>query len=236
MNTNTSYDQSVPFDDVRSATLNQECLTMLDNPEVYSVLCVGSVKFMSSNITADSLCKHLDECLSHAILSGKSKFVVLNGANFSGNEEGTTYTSSNWVQNTYNKYKDDPTYQRMEFYCLGFAPHSTSDMHAIWMEEQSNTRTKTFIITLQAKDRQELLAIYGTHANKVIVNEGASGTFHEVYTLFKADSSMFSSKSVIINNSSYLLNTIIPNILNNTTSYDIAWVQKLHTALINLYC
>lgn len=235
MNTNTSHDQTIPFDDVRAATCNQECLSLLDHPEVYSVVCVGSVIFMSGPSTHKNMKTNLDACLEEALLMGKSTFIVINGANFSGNEEGTTYTGSHWIQNAYNEYKNHPKYSHINFYCIGVAPHSTRDMKAIWMEEYGNTRTKTFIIALQAEDRQELLALYGSHANKVIVNEGAKGTLHEVYTLYKANPSIFTSPiSIVLNNCSYLINTVMPDILNNDHIYDNDCLNKLYTALMKL--
>ena len=235
MNTNTSHDQTIPFDDVRALRFHQTCLSLLAQPEVYSVVCVGSVTFMSKNITANQLKKHLDKCLDEAMLMGKSTFIILNGANFSGNKEGTTFTSSNWIQNAYNEYRNHPKYRHISFYCIGLAPHSTRDMKAVWMEEYGNTRTKTYIMALQAKDRQELLAVYGTYANKVIVNEGAKGTLHEVYTLYKANPSIFTSPiSIVLNNCSYLINTVMPDILNNDHIYDNDCLNKLYTALMKL--
>mgnify|MGYP006088418769 CR=1 FL=1 len=236
INVNTSGDQTIPFDDVRALRFHQTCLSLLAQPEVYSVVCVGSVTFMSKNITANQLKKYLDKCLDEAMLMGKSTFIILNGANFSGNKEGTTFTSSNWIQNAYNEYRNHPKYRHISFYCIGLAPHSTRDMKAVWMEEYGNTRTKTYIMALQAKDRQELLAVYGTYANKVIVNEGATGTLHEVYSMFKVNSSMFISPiSVIINNSSYLINTVIPDTLNNINSYNNMWLEHLYSSLRTLY-
>jgi hypothetical protein len=236
LNVNRSHDQNIPYDDVRANKVHQACMSLLGNPGAYSVVCVGSVSFMTKNITATQLKQTLDKCLQEAVLMGKSTFIVLNGANDSMNNEGTTFTSSHWVQNAYNEYKNHPVYRHISFYCIGLAPHSTRDMKAIWMEEYGNTRTKTYINALQAQDRQELLAIYGTCANKVIINEGAKGTLHEVYSMFKVNSSMFTSPiSVIINNSSYLINTVIPDTLNNSHSYDNMWLEDLHSTLLALY-
>jgi len=235
-NANTSRDQTVPFNDVRAAGIHQDILSLLNRPEVYSVLCIGSVQFFSKQFTTSQLQTYLDKCLEEALLMGKSTFIVINGANDSENNEGTTYTSSKWVQNAYNEYSKHPKYKHISFYCLGVAPHSTRDMKAIWMEEYGHTQTYTYIAALQAKDRQELLAIYGTHANKVIINEGAGGTLHEVYCMFKICSSMFTYPiSVIINNSSHLINIVIPDTLNTIHSYDEEWLPRLHSVLLTLY-
>ena len=232
-NVNTSFDQTVPFDDVRASRLHQSIMNIFDSLEVYTVLCVGSVKFMSGPSTAINLKKHLDNCLEEALLMGKTKFVIFNGANHSGNDEGTTFTSSHWIQNAYDKYKSHPKYKHIDFYCIGLAPHSTRDMKAVWMEECGNTRTQTFINALQAKDRQELLAIYGTYANKVIINEGAKGTLHEVYNMYKINAGMFSlSSNVIVNNSDYLIHTIIPDIINNRHIYEEIWLDNLYNSLL----
>ena len=231
-NVNTSFDQTIPFDDMRASRLHQAIISIFDQPEVYTIICVGSVKFMSGPSTAINLKKHLDNCLEEALFMGKTKLIVFNGANYSGNDEGTTYTSSNWIQNTYNKYRGHPKYKHISFYCIGLAPHSTDDMKAVWMEELGNTRTQTYINALQAKDRQELLAIYGTYANKVIINEGAKGTLHEVYNMYKINSGMFSlPNNVIVNNSKYLVDKVIPDILNNKNMYDEIWLEQLQNTL-----
>ena len=58
-------------------------------------------------------------------------------------KEGTTFTSSNWVEECVNNYSEHPLYGDMKFYCFGLAPHSTADMKAVWMEEQGNRHTQT---------------------------------------------------------------------------------------------
>ena len=167
---NLSNDQFVPFDDVRAASIIQEFHTIIDDDNVYSVMNYGSVQFVSEPSTSLQQQKTLTECIAHAHSQGKTKFVVFNGANDSIGKDGTTFTSSNWVENATNNYSENPKYNTMEFYCYGLAPHSTAHMNAVWMEEYGNIHTKTYIITLSAKERQKMLSIFGSKCSKVILN------------------------------------------------------------------
>lgn len=217
---NVSSDQTIPFDDVRADSLIQEFHTIIDDDDVYSVMNYGSVQFVSEPTTSFQQKQTLTDCIEQAYSQGKTKFVVFNGANDSTGKDGTTFTSSNWVEDAANNYSYHTKYNTMEFYCYGLAPHSTSDMNAVWMEEQGNTHTKTYIITLSAKERQKMLSIFGSKCSKVILNEGAGGSLNEMYNLYVENSLMFKDNyvSIVVNNSNYLLNTVIPNELNSNSS------------------
>ena len=217
---NVSSDQTIPFDDVRAASLIQEFHTIIDGDDVYSVMNYGSVQFVSEPSTSLQQKQTLTECIAHAHSQGKTKFVVFNGANDSTGKDGTTFTSSNWVEDAANNYSQHPKYNTMEFYCYGLAPHSTAHMKSVWMEEYGNTHTKTYIITLSAKERQKMLSIFGSKCSKVILNEGAGGSLNEMYNLYLENNLMFNDNndSIVVNNSTYLLNTVIPNELNSNSS------------------
>jgi hypothetical protein len=217
---NVSSDQLIPFDDVRAATLIQDFHTLIDRDDVYSIMNFGTVAFVDEPTTSNSQKNTLTACIEDAHAKGKKHIVVLNGSNDSEGKEGTTFTSSNWVEECVNNYSEHPLYGDMKFYCFGIAPHSTADMKAVWMEEQGNRHTQTYIVSLSASERQKTLSILGSKCDKVILNEGAGGSLNEMYQLYLENKSIFSDNynTLVVNNSSYLLNNVIPNTLHSNDS------------------
>ena len=217
---NVSSDQTIPFDDVRASVLVQEFHTLIDRKDVYSIMNFGTVAFVDEPTTSSSQKKTLTSCIADAHAKGKNHIVVLNGANDSEGKEGTTFTSSNWVEECANNYSEHPLFGDMKFHCFGLSPHSTADMNATWMEEQGNQHTQTYIVALSASDRQTILSILGSKCDKVILNEGAGGSLNEMYQLYHENKGMFTDNynTLVVNNSSYLLNKVIPDTLNTNDS------------------
>jgi hypothetical protein len=217
---NVSSDQTIPFDDVRASMLVQEFHTLIDREDVYSIMNFGTVAFVDEPTTSAYQKLTLTECIADAHAKGKKNIVVLNGSNDSEGKEGTTFTSSNWVEECANNYSEHPLYSDMKFHCFGLSPHSTADMKAAWMEEHGNQHTQTFIVALSASDRQTILSILGSKCDKVILNEGAGGSLSEMYQLYLGNKGMFTDNynTLVVNNSSYLLNRVIPNALNSNDS------------------
>ena len=234
---NVSSDQLIPFDDVRAATLIQDFHTLIDRDDVYSIMNFGTVAFVGEPTTSQFQKKTLTACIVDAHAKGKKHIVVLNGSNDSEGKEGTTFTSSNWVEECANHHPciiDGD----MKFYCFGLAPHSTADMKAVWMEEQGNRHTQTYIVTLSARERQKTLSILGSKCDKVILNEGAGGSLNEMYQLYLENKSMFSDNynTLVVNNSSYLLHTVIPDTLNtNDSGFSHDTLTTLSQHLYSIY-
>ena len=217
---NVSSDQLIPFDDVHASTLVQEFHTLIDRDDVYSIMNIGTVSFVDEPTTSNFQKYTLTKCIKNAHDKGKKHIVILNGANDSNGSEGTTFTSSNWVEDCANNYSEHPLYSDITFHCFGLSPHSTADMKAVWMEEKGNQHTKTYIVALSALERQKIISILGSKCDKVILNEGAGGSLNEVYHLYLENNRMFTDNNhkIVVNNSSYLLNNVIPSKLNTNTS------------------
>jgi|TARA_B110000977_G_scaffold163439_1_gene209400 hypothetical protein len=200
----------------------------LSKPGTYYVVFFGSVVYFtevgSSGLKAGSITlptttkvnAFLDCRFTEAVSASKSHFYIINGANDSSGQHGTTYTTSLWV----NNYNINPFRRDIVVKCFGLAPYETCDMKAIWMEEYGHSNTKTYIVGKTAKERRERLVELATTADQTVISEGGPGTLDEITMLYAASPEIFEEK-VFMTNISYLVDNVIPSELAKLTPLDV---------------
>ena len=226
-NLTMSHLQSVAYN-VANATQNFENIkSKLAEPGTYCVVFCGSVVYYTekgkpgwkadsimlpttTKVTAFLDCRYIS-----AISAGKTQFYIINGANDSGGESGTTYTTSEWAnQHNVRLYKGSITVK-----CFGLAPHETCDMSAIWMEEHGHNFTETFIVGKTAKERRERLVELAETADETVITEGGLGTLDEITMLRERAPDVFKEKTFVVNGM-FLIDTLLTMELKKLSDSD----------------
>lgn len=212
-----SNKQTQPYNSKEAALKFKSIKAELNKPGTSYIVFFGSVVYFSEagksglkqgslNLpTTTKVNAFLDCRYIEALSAKKTHFYVINGANDSGGESGTTYTTSTWVNN--HNVRCIPA--NITVKCFGLAPHETCDMNAIWMEEHGHTNTRTFIVAKTAQGRRERLVELAKNADESVVSEGGIGTLDEITMLYETAPEVFEGK-VFIANASFLIDTVIP--------------------------
>ena len=219
--------QTMPYTAANAADNFSMIKTELGKPGTYYVVFFGSVVYFTEvgksglakgSITLPTTVKvnaFLDCRFTEAISAQKTHFYIINGANDSSGEHGTTYTTSSWVHN----YNICPFDKSIVVKCFGLAPYETCDMNAAWMEERGHPNTHTYIVGKTAKDRRERLVELAKNANETVVSEGGPGTLDEITMLYATAPEIFKEK-VFMTNTSFLVDCVIPTELAKLTPAD----------------